>query len=140
MNTDTSSGYTSQHISGLYSLARMFFISGLDSKAENICLGLLALSEQNALARLLIASIHLERGNFSLAANHFRIAAQDEMYSIQARIGLLACYSALIDIPRASMVAEEMELEKGKLSEELDTLFDLLKRSIELKKNLGGKL
>ncbi len=129
--------YSPKNLSGLYSLARMYFSSGFDSKAEKICLGLLSISETDSLARLLIAAIHLERGNYSLAANHYRIASQDSVYSQQARFGLLACYSGLMDQARASMLAEELEKEKETFSEELKILFDLFKRSIELKKVSG---
>jgi lipopolysaccharide biosynthesis regulator YciM len=139
MNNPTETFYSEQHIYGLYNLARMFFTSGFDSKAEKICLGLLSISETNILARLLIAAIHLERGNYSLAANHYRIASQDNQYSLEARFGLLACYSGLMDTPRTEMLASELEKEKETFSEELKVLFDLFRRSLEVKKHEMGK-
>lgn len=131
--------YSTKYISGLYSLARMFFSSGFDSKAEKICIGLLSISEANTSARLLLAAIHLERGNYSLAANHYRIASQDAQYSLIARFGLLACFSGLMDNARATMLIEDLEKEKNKFNEEQEILFDLFKKSMEIKKTENSR-
>jgi len=130
---DNLERYSEKQLNGLYSLARMFFTSGFDLKAEKICLGLLAISESNTLARLLLAAIHLERGNYSLAANHYRTASQDQSYSLIARFGLLACFSGLNDNSRTQMLAEELEKEKDYFNEELKTLFKMFQTSIKIK-------
>jgi lipopolysaccharide biosynthesis regulator YciM len=122
--------YTSKVSLALYSLARMYFTSGFESEAEKICLSILTISESASPSRLLLAAIHLEKGNYSLAANHYRIASQDGRYSLIAKFGLLACYSGLKDYSRAQMLSEEIEKEKHSFSEEQNVLFSMFQTSI----------
>jgi lipopolysaccharide biosynthesis regulator YciM len=131
MNTSKAELYTSKITLGLYSLARMYFTSGFESEAEKICLSIISISESTSPSRLLLAAIHLEKGNYSLAANHYRIASQDGRYSLVAKFGLLACYSGLKDYSRALMLSEELEKEKATFSEEQNVLFGMFQTSIE---------
>lgn len=122
--------YTQDNLSGLYSLARMYFTSGFHNEAEKISLALLALNDRVTPARLLLAGIQFEKGNYSLAANHYRISAQIETFSLIAKLGLLACYSGLRDYSRAAMLAEELEREISSFTSEERIFFQLYKSSI----------
>lgn len=90
--------------------------------------------EKHTPARLILATIHFEKGNYSLAANHYRIASQITRFSLLGRLGLLACYCALRDFNRAAMLALELDnsIEKGEitLTQEQQVFFQIYKSSI----------
>ncbi|HMO18376.1 MAG TPA: hypothetical protein PKA63_08655 [Oligoflexia bacterium] len=152
--------YSTDVLQGLYSLARMYLSSGFYHEAEQLALGLLSIKEgqpvtlssqthsrNNPLhrtpsgekstgARLILAVLHFEKGNYSLAANHFRIASQINRFVIHGKLGLLACYCGLRDYARAEMLATELENSIGKneitLSEEQSVFFKMYKTSITI--------
>ena len=85
---------------------------------------MIAISEKSTPARLLSAAIHLELGNFSLAANHYRLAGQDPNNLNTCRVGILACYLGLKDNARAASLAEELQTEISEFSPELEAFFE----------------
>lgn len=124
------SGYSNDLILGLYSLARNYYLCGFFEEAETISEGLCALDENFALSRLLIAAIHLEQGNFTNAANHFRIASQNTDYANQSRVGILNCYIGQKDIARARSLADELDKELDTFTPELTEFYEELIKAI----------
>lgn len=120
----TANSYDKKVLLGLYSLARNYYLCGFFEEAENLCGGLLSLNEKDSCSRLLHAAIQFEKGNYSLAANSYRIASQDAEYFNQSRVGILACVIAQKDMNRGRNLAEEIDKDTSSFSPELKAYFE----------------
>ena len=111
------SNYSKETIEGIYALGRMFYYHGFTSEAEKVALGLLSLDEASPNPKLLLAAINFEKGNYSLAANYFRVISQISdvgskkvnSYSALGKLGLLACFVAIDDFSRGESLVYEIE-------------------------------
>jgi len=115
--------YSKELLLGFYSLARNYYLCGFFDEAEHICSGIIAIDDKTTPVRLLNAAINLEQGNFSLAANHFRIASQNPTYFNQSRVGILNCYICQKDSARAQSLAQELNKDMVSFEPELSAFF-----------------
>lgn len=116
--------YPKDLLLGLYSLARNYYLCGFFEEAEQICTGIIIIDDKITPVRLLNAAINLEQGNYSLAANHFRIASQDPKYFNQSRVGILSCYIGQKDMARAHSLSQELNKELHSFAPELKAFYD----------------
>lgn len=109
----------------IFSLARMFYYHSAYDKAETIALGLQSVDDKNMLPKLLLAALNFEKGNYSLAANYYRIIAQEPAYALTGRLGLLASFFSLKDYDRANSLLGELKSHTNQLPIEQKKFFDL---------------
>lgn len=121
--------YDKKLLLGLYSLARNYYLCGFLDEAENICNGLISIDQDVTHAKLLLAAIQYEKGNFSLAANLFRSASLDKDFVNHGRIGILLCFIAQKDLQRGRSLAEEIDKDFESFSKEQKAYFeDIIKQ------------
>lgn len=108
----------------------MYYYHGSFKEAEKIASGLQALDDKNPLPKLLLAAINFEKGNYSLSANYYRIIAQEPSEAIVGRLGLLASFTALKDLERASSLSEELKGFYAQMTPEQQNFFTLFSANI----------
>ncbi len=113
--------YSAEVFEAIFALATMYFEMGYFLPAERIFAGLVAIDSSWSPARLGLGVVKLERGLFEESLNHFRAVIQTTEYPLQAKLGLVAGFTALGEIPRAKSilisVATELERTLGENAE-----------------------
>src|SRR5690606_16726970 len=118
----------------IYELGRLYLEMGYFAPAERIFIGLLALGGELVPARLGVATVKLEKGQFDEAAAHFRASVRGEQWVLEAKLGLSNAFLARGEVKRAATLLAELrtqiqqEVETGNLPIEVDRLCALLVR------------
>lgn len=104
--------YSSEHLSALYELGRLYYQLGYYAPAEKIFNGLLTIDSDNeTAANIGLGLIKLERGAYEEATSYFRFALEGGNYKLQAKLGMLATFVAKAEILRARSLLEEVDSE-----------------------------
>ena len=111
--------YSDSELFAIYELGRLYFEMGYFAPAERIFSGLAAVDGGRTPARCGLGLVKLERGLYEQSQDQLRLALQDRVYPTQAKLGLVAVFIAVNEIPRAKSMLVELAAELEK-SEELD--------------------
>ncbi|MFN8391700.1 MAG: hypothetical protein U0136_15535 [Bdellovibrionota bacterium] len=117
--------YSRDQLNAVYELGRMYFEMGYFVPAERIFAGLTVVDGAVTPARVGLGLLKLERGLFQESTAFFRSAIQANTYALEAKLGLVAAFLGMGELPRArsllSEVAKEMQGTPG-ISPEIRTL------------------
>ncbi len=120
--------YTQQELFSIYELGRLYFEMGFYVPAERIFSGLSVVDQNLTPARVGLGVLKLERGLFQESAVHFRAAIQSNAFLLEAKLGLVAAFTGMGELPRArsllSEVAKEFR-ETNEVSSELVALAEV---------------
>jgi hypothetical protein len=99
--------YTQEDLTSIYELGRMYFEMGFFMPAERIFAGLTVVDNGTTPARLGLGLLKLERGLFQESTVFFRASLQAKTFTLEAKLGLVAAFLGMGEIPRArSLLAE----------------------------------
>ena len=97
--------YTSEELTSIYELGRLYFEMGYFAPAERIFSGLAAVDDDRTPSRLGLGLVKLERGLYQEAAVHFRAALQSNTYTLQSKLGMCAAFVAVGEVSRARSIS-----------------------------------
>ena len=102
-----ASVYSSEELLAIYELGRMYYEMGFFVPAERIFGGLITVDNNSTPARVGLGLLKVERGLYQDSTVHFRASIQAGAFVMQAKLGLVAAFLGLQEIPRArSLLAE----------------------------------
>lgn len=108
-----SPNYSEKELVALYELGRLYYEMGYFAPAERVFAGLVVIDGGYTPARIGLGLIKLERGLFSDAMNHFRIALQNEsQFKLSAYLGLCSAFVAGGEFDRARSLLSQLERDK----------------------------
>ena len=124
-----SASYSKQNLSAIFSLGRLYLEMGYYVPAEKIFSGLIAVDGGSTAAKLAMGVLKLEQGHPQEAGNYFRAALAEEVFSLQAKLGIAASFVSAKEIARALSMLQELarEVDKDSVSAEMRTLWVALK-------------
>jgi predicted Zn-dependent protease len=129
------SDYSSEELTAIYELGKMYFEMGYFVPAERIFAGLVAADRSTQLlpARLGLGLVKLEQGLVNEAAVEFRAALETGAYPTETKISLAATFVSSGELPRAQSMLVEIgkSLEAGeKISSNCQRLYQALVRRV----------
>ena len=86
--------YSPEELTAIYELGRLYYEMGYFTPAERIFSGLSAVDENQTCAQLGLGLIKLERGAYQDAITQLRLALQQPLGEVQAKIALAAAFIA----------------------------------------------
>lgn len=94
-------------LDGMYALARMYMESGFYTPAERIFSGLVEIDRGSTPAALGLAYTKFQREKYQDAITIYKTLAQSGLYTNEAKIGLVCCFLATGERPRARTILED---------------------------------
>ena len=102
------SEYSSEEVSAIYELGRVYFEIGYFVPAERIFTGLAVVDAAQIPARLGLGLIKLEQGLVNEAVVQFRLALEAGGYELETKLALGACFISSGETPRAQSILAEV--------------------------------
>ena len=107
-----NSSYSEKDLVALYELGRLYYEMGYFAPAERVFAGLIVIDGGITPARVGLGLVKLERGLFSDAMTHFRMALQSGCFKVSAYLGLCCSFVAGGELDRARSLLSQLEREK----------------------------
>lgn len=102
------SEYSSEELSAIYELGRVYFEMGYFVPAERIFAGLAAVDAEQIPARLALGLIKLEQGLVNEAVVQFRLALEAGGYELETKLALGACFISAGETQRVQSILAEV--------------------------------